>query len=333
MKTVSPWRRVGRLVIVALAWACALPALQPARSADFLDPEDAFKFSAAVDHGGKTVEARFSIADGYYLYQERFGFIVMSDGVQLGTPQYPPGKIKLDKTFNRELVTYRGDVVVRLPVQAGNGPFTLTARLQGCADRGVCYPPEARTARLLLSTASQALDSPDPNATSIGSSPATASDPGRIETALKSGSLLVVLPIFLVLGLLLSCTPCVLPMLPILASIIVRQSAPNGDGGNGGLTGSRGFVLALAYSLGMTIVYTALGVAAGLAGEGLQRQRCSNPGCSRCLLPCSSHWRFRCLTSTTCNCLPHGRHTSRGPLGAGAAAGSPACSGWGQSAP
>ena len=77
------------------------------------------------------------------------------------------------------------------------------------------------------------------------------------------------LPIFFVLGLLLSFTPCVLPMLPILSSIIVGQSGRERDGGDHGLTKLRGFVLALAYALGMAIVYTALGVAAGLAGEGL----------------------------------------------------------------
>jgi thioredoxin:protein disulfide reductase len=267
MESVKAWRQVGRLVIAALAWL-AWPVLQPAHSADFLDPLDAFKFSAAVADGGKVVEAHFSIADGYYLYQERFGFAA-SDGVQLGAPQYPPGKIKLDKTFNRELVTHRGDVVVRLPVQAGNGPFTLTARLQGCADRGLCYPPDTRTALLALGAAPDASGSPDAGATAGASDAVTANNAARIESALKSGSLLTVLPIFFVLGLLLSCTPCVLPMLPILASIIVGQTARPGGGGDRGLTRARGFVLALAYSLGMAIVYTALGIAAGLAGEGL----------------------------------------------------------------
>ena len=99
------------------------------------------------------VEARFSIADGYYLYRERFGFAA-SDGAQLGAPQYPTGKIKFDETFNRQLEIYRGDVVVKLPVQAASGPFTLTAKLQGCADQGMCYPPETRTAQLSLGSAS-----------------------------------------------------------------------------------------------------------------------------------------------------------------------------------
>jgi len=102
---------------------------------------------------------------------------------------------------------------------------------------------------------------------------------GAHRSALKSGSLLTVLPIFFVLGLLLSFTPCVLPMLPILSSIIVGQSARQAMGGNHGLTRDRGFVLALAYSLGMAIVYTALGIAAGLPAK-VWRARLQQPAYS-----------------------------------------------------
>jgi len=255
------------VALIAIAWL-ASPMQSAVQAAAFLDPEDAFRFSATVAEDGRTVAARFSIADGYFLYHERFAFVA-SDGVQLGTPQYPPGKVKFDETFNKEVLTYRGDVVVRLPVESGSGAFTLTTRLQGCADRGLCYPPEQRTAQLLLTTVWNASAPPGAGAASVGSNFASATEQGRIETALQSGSLLAVLPIFFVLGLLLSFTPCVLPMLPILSSIIVGQSGHQRNGGDQGVTRTRGFVLALAYALGMAIVYTALGVAAGLAGEGL----------------------------------------------------------------
>ena len=157
---------------------------------------------------------------------------------------------------------------MKLPVQAASGPFTLTAKLQGCADQGMCYPPETRTAQLTLGSASSIPQPPVKGSASTASPSATPTDAGRVETALRSRSLLTVLPIFFVLGLLLSFTPCVLPMLPILSSIIVGQGGQR-DGGDHGLTKTRGFVLALAYALGMAIVYTAFGVAAGLAGEGL----------------------------------------------------------------
>ena len=256
---------IGRSVLVALLAWLLLPAV---RANDLLDPEDAFKFSAAIRDDGRGVEARFTIADGYYLYRERFGFAA-SDGVQLGAPQYPPGKIKFDETFNRKLEIYRGNVTVNLPVKSGSGAFTLTAKLQGCADQGVCYPPDARTAQLVLSSAPNELVPPAADPNSAASPSGSPGDPGRIEAALQSRSLPTVLPIFFVLGLLLSFTPCVLPMVPILSSVIVGQGGHLRDGKVHELTKTRGLVLASAYSLGMAIVYTAFGVAAGLAGEGL----------------------------------------------------------------
>jgi thiol:disulfide interchange protein DsbD len=109
--------------------------------------------------------------------------------------------------------------------------------------------------------------------------PAPAGPPQRgrpLEAALKSGKLLVILPLFALLGLGLSFTPCVLPMVPILSSIIVGEGAQSSR--------SRGLLLSATYSLGMAIVYTALGVAAGLAGEGLAAH-CKTVGAGQlCLL-------------------------------------------------
>ena len=264
-RTFRKW--VGRAALAAGALLASL-VLPSAHPAELLDPADAFKFSAAVGDDGKSVAARFSIADGYYLYRERFGFAA-SDGVQIGAPQYPPGEIKYDATFNRELEVYRGNLLVNLPLRSGSGAFTLTARLQGCADQGVCYPPEARTATLVLTMASNGSASPGAAPASAGSPPAESPDLGRIAAALESGSLPTVLPIFFVLGLLLSFTPCVLPMVPILSSIIVGEGGRGPGSGEGAMTRTRGLVLASAYALGMAIVYTVFGVAAGLAGEGL----------------------------------------------------------------
>src|SRR5258707_6023076 len=81
---------IGRVAFVSIAWL-ALPIQSAVQAADFLDPEDAFRFSATVAEDGRSVAARVSIADGYYLYHERFAFVA-SDGVRLGTPPYPPGK-------------------------------------------------------------------------------------------------------------------------------------------------------------------------------------------------------------------------------------------------
>jgi thiol:disulfide interchange protein DsbD len=258
------WRWLGRVVLITVACS-AQPA---AHAADLLDPEEAFKYSAAIADDGTTIAARFHVADGYYLYRERFAFAA-SDGVRLGDPQYPRASSKFDETFSREVPIYRGDVLVTVPIQSDKGAFVLTTRMQGCADQGVCYPPEERIAKLSLGGAASGATLPDGGATSIASPAPAPIDFGQIETALSSRSLFSVLPIFFVLGLLLSFTPCVLPMLPILSSIIVRQSAAGREYGPGQPSKVRSLSLSLAYALGVAIVYTVLGVAAGLAGEGL----------------------------------------------------------------
>ena len=252
---------------------------------DFLPPEQAFAFEArALD--ARTVEVAFTVADGYYLYREQFAFAADGAGVRLGSAQVPAGKVKFDVTFNKNLETHRGRVVIRLPVEAAPANFMLTVTSQGCADAGLCYPPMPSQARVQLagfggdgrvSVALAEANSPagatpagaplSSTKAAIASTPSNlssatpASDSG-IDGALRSGRLWIVLGVFFIAGLLLSFTPCVLPMLPILSSIIVGQSGPASSR-------SRGFGLALAYSLGMALVYTALGVAAGLAGEGL----------------------------------------------------------------
>lgn len=233
-------------------WALALvvPLAAAAAEDDFLDPEKAFAFSARV-LDARTIEARCKIADGYFMYHEKVSFAA-DNGVALGAPELPRGKIKFDTNFNKDVETHRGELVVRIPVAAGGGAFTLTAASQGCADRGLCYPPQAQTAALVLA------------ASTAAAPPGAQTDEGRIEAALNSGSLATVMPMFLLLGLLLAFTPCVLPMVPILSSIVVGQSARDAP-----MSKARGLSLAAAYSLGMAIVYTAMGVAAGLAGEGL----------------------------------------------------------------
>jgi len=231
---------------------------------DFLPPEQAFRFAAyMVD--GQTAEVRFDIAPGYYMYRERFAF--EAGQIRLGQPVFPAGEKHFDETFQKEMETYRGVVKVRIPVD-GTGSFTLKATSQGCSDKGLCYPPMASTAVLATagpsgspSNAAVPEASPHPESTALERTLSSDNDSGRIERALSSRELAVIVPMFLLLGLGLSFTPCVLPMLPILSSIIV--------GDKGSASRLRGLALSVSYSLGMAIVYTAMGVAAGLAGEGL----------------------------------------------------------------
>lgn len=237
---------------------------------DYLQPEQAFRFSARMADAN-TIEVSYQVADGYYLYRERFSF--SADGAQLGTPVIPPGKVKFDATFNKEVETYRHQVTVRIPVQA-NAPFNFKAVSQGCADRGLCYSPMESVARLTVAGSSAQGAAPQHSTVPLAAAPAASSAPadsemGRIEASLASGRLLLILPLFFLLGLGLSFTPCVLPMVPILSFIIVGEGAQTSR--------QRGFVLSLAYSLGMAIVYTALGVSAGLIGEGLSAALQSPP--------------------------------------------------------
>ena len=243
---------------------------------DFLDPELAFKLTArAADD--RTVELSFNVAAGYYLYREQFKF--GAAGVRLDAPVFPAGKIKFDQTFQKDVETHRGTVRIAVPVQEAPGSFVLLVTNQGCADKGLCYPPMERaveisltafggtgTTRVLDVAQTAALGAPattGSNARPAPASPAVAatSDGSSLDTALRGGKFWTVAFVFFLAGVLLSLTPCVLPMLPILSSIILGQGS--------GVSRGRGLALAASYSLGMASVYTALGVAAGLAGEGL----------------------------------------------------------------
>lgn len=250
----------------------ALAALLPAHAAneDFLDPEEAFRLGAQrVD--AHTLELRFDIAPGYYMYRERFAFEPLQPGVVLGEPVLPQGKVKYDETFQKEVETYREQLAIRLPVSRAEAPFRLAVTSQGCADKGLCYPPLTRELQvevfdgaIVKASVAAPGDSNDLAVAAQSVPAANTAPPGenaRIQSALQSGNLLVIGGVFLLAGLLLSFTPCVLPMLPILSSIIVGQG--------GTVSRGRGFALSASYSLGMALVYTVFGVIAGLLGEGL----------------------------------------------------------------
>ena len=243
----------------------------------FLEPEKAFRFVArALDE--RTVDVEFTVAPGYYLYREKLAF--EAAGAVLGTPQLPPGKVKFDETFRKDVETYRDVLHVAVPVTQAAAGFRLIVTSQGCADAGLCYPPMRSGADISLAgfggkasvrvLAPAELAEPEvagnasAGTTVAGTAPLAqggGADSSPLDAALQSGRFWSVIGVFLVAGVLLSFTPCVLPMLPILSSIIVGQQ--------GGSSRGRSFALAASYSLGMAVVYTALGIAAGLVGEGL----------------------------------------------------------------
>ena len=250
--------RRGQGLCLLLALGLGLAPLASRAADDFLPPEQAFKVSARVLDGGHA-EVLLRIAPGYYVYRDPFRFD--AEGASLGPADIPPGKVKFDENFQKNVETYRGDLRIRLPVTQAAGAFKLSVVSQGCADAGLCYPPMT-TLLALDVTKLTAVDSATAAARSGTPQAAAGAPPSEalFDRVLRAGHLWQVVGVFFGLGLLLTFTPCVLPMLPILSTLIVGvEQRPSR---------MRGLLLAAAYALGMALVYTALGVAAGLAGEG-----------------------------------------------------------------
>ena len=221
-----------------------------------LEPTQAFRFSAhAID--AQTIEARWQIVDGYYMYRDKFKFTL--DGATLGEVVLPAGILKDDDLFGK-VETYRKNVKILLPVSAVTWPVVVKAVSQGCWDGGICYPPTTDTA--ILSAAAPGAVSPTPGSgiaagTSAGDA-ASGDETSRIADLFKGKHLGLILLSFFGFGLLLSLTPCVFPMIPILSGIIVNHGHA--------VTHARAFMLSLAYVLGMAGTYAVVGVAAGLSG-------------------------------------------------------------------
>ncbi len=250
-----------RLALIVLLLLCALPPARAANADDLLEPDKAFRFSAlALD--AATVEVRYAIADGYYLYRERFRFAAEPASVTLGPPQFPKGQVHEDKFFGKQEI-YRKEVRIRLPVEpAGAERLKLQVTSQGCADLGVCYVPQVQSADLRLASLGGSRSSIYKASEPFASSPervTAASDDVRFAGVLESGQLWLVMAVFFAAGLLLTFTPCVLPMIPILSGIIVGEGQK--------LTRGRAVLVSLAYVLGMAVTYTAIGIAAAFSGN------------------------------------------------------------------
>jgi thioredoxin:protein disulfide reductase len=216
---------------------------------DFLPLDEAFRFAATPD-GPDRIRLTWQIADGYYLYRSRLKAVSSSDEVQLGQLVLPSGKKKWDEYFGEQEVYYQ-ELAAALPVaRAGRSSLDLPLAItyQGCADAGLCYPPETKNISVQL----------PPGGTAVG----FVSEQDRLAALIGSGNLAIVLATFFGLGLLLAFTPCVLPMVPILSGIIAGHGAT--------VTTARAFALSLAYVLGMAFTYTLGGALFAAAGQQVQ---------------------------------------------------------------
>ena len=223
---------------------------------DELLPEDqAFQFFASVKDAN-TLKVNWVIADGYYLYKGKTRLSLNDNpAVQLGEIKIPQGVPYHDEAFGQVEIFYH-DLSFDVPVIRNSKSaqsITLTAKYQGCADRGVCYPPMERKIQLQLPETAQ-LNKPV--------STSKLSEQDQIFQSLENDSFGLTLLSFFGFGLLLAFTPCIFPMIPILSGIIVGQ----GDS----VTTRKAFLLSLSYVLASALTYTAFGILAALFGSNLQ---------------------------------------------------------------
>ncbi len=224
---------------------------------DPLPVEEAFSFRTELADPF-TLKVFWRIAPGYYLYRHTLGAESKSEAVRLGPPVLPAGEPKVDEEFGDTLVFY-DEVSMTVPLTRSSPEartLPLTILFQGCKDESICYPPQAVATTVELPVAT--------SATVTGAPPESEQD--RLFTLIRDGNLLAVMAMFAGLGLLLSFTPCCLPMYPILSGIIVGQGSKDGAP----LGSAKAFLLSLSFVLGMAVTYTVLGAVFAAAGAQVQ---------------------------------------------------------------
>ena len=258
---------------------CGLYASHIWATPTFLPPENAFQVEAAWLKNATQLEVEFLPAKGYYIYQESLNFQVGREANTLSPvkPALPNGEEKFDETFQKTMQVYRKPFIVEWKTGAEQSkPIHLSIELQGCAEGGICYPP--MTVRFLLAAPGvKAAPLPEEDATTSVNSTKKKENVGlldlwrerddinAINRFLASTSTAYLLLAFFMLGLALAFTPCVLPMLPILSSVVFGQQD------NKAIPKRRAIVLASAYVLGMTLVYTLAGILMAALGGSVQR--------------------------------------------------------------
>lgn len=253
-------------------------------SQELLPPDEAFKISVEV-RDGQTLVARLTPAKDYYLYRDKIVFEPKETGTTVEKITLPPGKMKDDQTFGATEVYYE-PIQAIITLKRNNGaseqPLTLAATYQGCNEPvGVCYAPIHKAIDLTLpavkaaigavanAVSTSATAAPVDNTATLFQTPSSSksgaplieTEAYKIDQMFKTGDFWLILTGFFGIGLLLAFTPCIFPMFPILSGIIANRGK--------NVTKMHGFILALAYVLGMAITYAIAGVAAGLSGSML----------------------------------------------------------------
>ena len=236
-----------------------------------LPADEAFAFSViAID--ANTLMASWNIHPEYYLYHDKF--FIETKGAEIGEVVFPKGKEKDDPLFGKVQI-HKGQLNVEIPLKnIQSTPITFVAKYQGCWLGGICYPPMEKVTDVILPVQGENTNTPPiqsvQDIANISSTPATVlnktknvelNETDKITNILKQGDVLWTLGWFFVIGLGLSLTPCVFPMIPILSGIIVGQK---------GVTTRKALIMSIVFVLAMSVTYTIAGVLAGLFGENLQ---------------------------------------------------------------
>ena len=231
----------------------------------FLESDQAFRLSLITSEQGQLL-AHFTIADGYYLYKDKIQIASTTAGVSVGELELPPAEFKEDEYFGKMEVFHRSfDATAQISaLQTTTSEAEFSVAYQGCADQGICYPPIKKLVTLVLPAAALA------NNAARGDGAITTSkvlsnaqkSAGSGQAVWGAGWWGYIVTAFLT-GLALAFTPCVLPMIPILTSIIVGNSGDQ-------VTKFKSGMLALVYVLGTAVTYGAIGYVAGATGEQLQ---------------------------------------------------------------
>lgn len=235
--------------------------LQSGNSSNELLPADkAFQFLQTFENG--QVVLNWTIAQGYHLYKDKIKTKIVEGNAELGALQLPDA-IEIDDPVFGKTKVFHDQLRATLPFSNLSDTVTVEVEYQGCsANAGVCYPPEKKTFSVNADQISENTSTAPVLATAQTQPAGELSETDQIADTLKNSSVWIVILTFFVFGLLLSLTPCVFPMIPILSSIIAGQ----GDQ----ITTRRAFTMSLVYVLAMSITYTVAGVLAGLFGENLQ---------------------------------------------------------------
>jgi thiol:disulfide interchange protein DsbD len=225
----------------------------------FLPADQAFSLEVhAVDQ--RTLLASFKVTPGYYLYRDKTTFSIANGKTKITRIDMPKGETKNDPNFGQIEVyhqSFQAEIV--LEKADASKPLILNASYQGCSDKGLCYPPIEKTLNIELTQTLSEAPLPPITTANAESANAPENDNTRIASLFKSGSFWLIISFFFGAGLLLSLTPCVFPMIPILSGIIVGRGHK--------ITHMHAFILSLAYVLGMAVTYAVAGVAAGYSGN------------------------------------------------------------------